>query len=188
MENTELLETIFEKTDDLPTLPGIAIQILEAVQKKDSDIDEIAKVISTDPPLTVKVLKTVNSSFYSLPTKITSVSHAIKMLGINRVKNLALSFSLVNKFNSKVSKTIDHTRFWKESLVGAIAAKLLGEKIFRGFSDDIFFLGLLQNIGMLTLSTCRPKQHDIVMVELEKYDARLMKPKAKFSDLSTSQK
>ena len=169
MENTELLETIFEKTDDLPTLPGIAIKILEAVQKKDSDIDEIGKVISTDPPLTVKVLKTVNSSFYSLPTKITSVSHAIKMLGINRVKNLALSFSLVNKFNSKVSKTIDHTRFWKESLIGAIAAKLLGEKIFRGFSDDIFFLGLLQNIGMLTLSTCWPKQHDIVMVELEKY-------------------
>ena len=168
MENVELLETIFEKTDDLPTLPGIAIKILEAVQKKDPDIDEIGKIISTDPPLTVKVLKIVNSSFYSLPTKITSVSHAIKMLGINSVKNVALSFSLVNKFNSKVSKTLDHTRFWKESLIGAIAAKLLGEKLFRGFSGDIFFLGLLQNIGTLTLSTCRPKQHDIVMVDLEK--------------------
>jgi diguanylate cyclase (GGDEF)-like protein len=173
MENAELLETIFEKTDDLPTLPGIAIKILEAVQKKDPDIDEIGKIISTDPPLTVKVLKIVNSSFYSLPTKITSVSHAIKMLGINSVKNVALSFSLVNKFNSKVSKTLDHTRFWKESLIGAIAVKLLGKKLFRGFSDDIFFLGLLQNIGTLTLSTCRPNQHDLVMVELEKYGCQI---------------
>ena len=173
MENVELLETIFEKTDDWPTLPGVAIKILEAVQKKDPDIDEIGKIISTDPPLTVKVLKIVNSSFYSLPTKITSVSHAIKMLGINSVKNLALSFSLVNKFNSKVSKTFDHTRFWKESLIGAIAVKLLGEKLFRGFSDYIFFVGLLQNIGLLALSTCRPKQHDIVMVELEKYGCQI---------------
>ena len=168
MENVDSLEAMFKKTDDLPTLPGIAIKILEAVQKENPDIDEIGEIISTDPPLTVKVLKIVNSSFYSLPTKITSVNHAIKMLGINSVKNLALSFSLVNKFNSKASKTIYHKNFWKDSLIGAMAVQLLGKNIFQSFSDDIFFLGLLQNIGVLTLGICMPKQYDLVMVEIGK--------------------
>jgi diguanylate cyclase (GGDEF)-like protein len=149
----------------LPTLPGIALRLLQAVQKNEPNIDEIGDIISTDPPLSAKILKIVNSSFYSIPTNITSVHHAIKMLGLSSVKNLALSFSLVNKFNSMASKAIDHSRFWKDSLIGAVSIKLLGEKILPAFSDDIFFLGLLQNIGTLTLSHCMPKQYDLVMGE-----------------------
>ena len=173
MKNEELFDSIFEKAENLPTLPGIALKLLEAVQNEDSDIDEIGRILSADPPLSAKVLKIVNSSFYSLPTKITSVNHAIKMLGFNSVKNLALSFSLINKFNSNGSKSIDYEQFWKDSLIGAIAVKLLGEKILHPFSDDIFFLGLLQNIGILTLSHCVPKQFDLVLAEHEKNGAHL---------------
>ena len=173
MKNEELFDSIFEKAENLPTLPGIALKLLEAVQGEDSDMDEIGRIISADPPLSAKVLKIVNSSFYSLPTKITSVNHAIRMLGINSVKNLALSFSLINKFNSNGSKTIDYEHFWKDSLIGAIAVKLLGEKILRPFSDGIFFLGLLQNIGILTLSHCVPKQFDLVLAEHEKNGVHL---------------
>jgi HD-like signal output (HDOD) protein/GGDEF domain-containing protein len=173
MKNTDFFEKLFEKSENLPTLPGIASKLLQAVQKENPDIDEIGKILSTDPPLSAKVLKIVNSSFYSLPTKITSVNHAIKMLGIKSVKNLALSFSLVNKFNSKVPKALDHSLFWKDSLIGAIAVKLIGEKIIKSFSDDIFFLGLLQNIGFLTLSFCMPKQYDFVMVEFHKNGSKV---------------
>jgi hypothetical protein len=54
------------------------------------------------------------------------------------------------------------------SMIGAIAVKLTGEKIIKSFSDDIFFLGLLQNIGFLILSFCMPKQYDLVMVGFHK--------------------
>jgi diguanylate cyclase (GGDEF)-like protein len=167
---TDFFDKLFETSENLPTLPGIAAKLLQAFQKENPDIDEIGKILSTDPPLSAKVLKIVNSSFYSLPSKITSVNHAIKLLGINCVKNLALSFSLVNKFNSKASKTLDHALFWKDSLIGAIAVKLIGEKIIKSFSDsdDIFFLGLLQNIGLFTLSCCMPKQYDLVMAQFHK--------------------
>ena len=170
MKNQELYDSIFESADNLPTLPGIAIKLLEAVQDDNFDMDEIGKIISTDPPLSAKVLKIVNSSFYSLPSKITSVNHAIRMLGINSVKNLALSFSLIDKFKSNGSKTIDYEKFWKDSLIGAISVNLLGEKILQPFSEDIFFLGLLQNIGILTLSHCVPKQFELVLAEHEKND------------------
>ena len=167
-KSTDFFDKLFETSENLPTLPGIAAKLLQAFQKENPDIDEIGEILSTDPPLSAKVLKIVNSSFYSLPSKITSVNHAIKLLGINSVKNLALSFSLVNKFNTKVSKTLDHALFWKDSLIGAIAVKLIGEKIIKSFSNDIFFLGLLQNIGFFTLCCCMPKQYDLVMVQFHK--------------------
>jgi two-component system cell cycle response regulator len=172
-KSADFFERLFEKSENLPTLPGIALQLLQTVQKENPDIDEIGKILATDPPLSAKVLKIVNSAFYSLPTRITSVKHAIMMLGINSVKNLALSFSLVNKFKSHRSKILEYSLFWKDSLIGAIAVKLMGEKIIKSFSDsdDIFFMGLLQNIGFLTLSLCMPRQYDLVMVESVKNGA-----------------
>jgi diguanylate cyclase (GGDEF)-like protein len=162
MINEKIFDSIFEKADNLPTLPGVAIKLLEVVQDQNSAITEIGKILSTDPPLSAKVLKIVNSSFYSLPSKITSVNHAIRMLGINSVKNLALSFSVINKFSSMGLKNFDYTNFWKDSLIGAISVKLLGEKIIQPYSDDIFFLGLLQNIGILTLCHCVPEKFSLV--------------------------
>jgi two-component system, cell cycle response regulator len=168
MEKQRSLESFISGIDNLPTLPGIAIRILEAVQKEEPDIDEISDIISTDPPLSAKVLRLVNSSFYNLPSKITSVLHSIKMLGLHSVKNIALGFSLVNNFQSKKTSGFDYTCFWKNSLVGAISAKLLTEKLNPELLDSAFFMGLLQNIGTLTLGHCMPAQYHLVLSEMEK--------------------
>jgi len=162
------LQSFIDGIENLPTLPGIAIRILEAVQKKEPDIDEISDIISTDPPLSAKVLKLANSSFYNLPTQITSVLHSIKMLGLNTVKNIALSFSLVNNYQSKKSNGFDYTCFWKNSLVGAVSAKLLTEKLNPELLDNAFFIGLLQDIGTLTFGHCMPAQYNLVLSEMEK--------------------
>jgi HD-like signal output (HDOD) protein len=129
MPTDTAFDVIFLKMDRLPTLPGIAMRILEAVQKEDPDLQEIGKIISTDPPLSVEVLKIVNSAFYGLPSKVTTVFHAMNLLGINTVKNLALSFTLVKNFQTNSSVSFDYTLFWKDSLIGAVAARLLAEKI-----------------------------------------------------------
>jgi two-component system cell cycle response regulator len=162
------LEGFIGEIENLPTLPGIAIRILKAVQKKEPDINEISDIISTDPPLSAKVLRLANSSFYNLPAKITSVLHSIKMLGINTVKNIALGFSLVNNYQSKKSNGFDYTSFWKNSLVGAVSAKLLTEKLNPELLENAFFMGLLQNIGTLTFGHCMPAQYDLVLSEMEK--------------------
>ena len=167
MQTHTTFDVIFLKMDRLPTLPGIAMRILATVQKEDPDLKEIGKIISTDPPLSAEVLKIVNSAFYGLPSKVTTVSHAINLLGINAVKNLALSFILVQNFRTQSSLSFDFTAFWKDSLVGALAAKLLAEKIIPKFSEDAFFLGLLHNIGILALIQCMPKQYSLVLKEME---------------------
>ena len=160
-------EEICGMADNLPTLPGIALKMLDAVQKDNPDINEIGDIISNDPALSAKVLKMINSSFYSIPTQITSVNHAIKLLGIQAVQNLALSFSLVRKYKPNKATEFDYTQFWKNSLVGAISAKLLAEKLDPGFSEEIFFLALLQNIGTLTLGHSFPDKFSLVRKAME---------------------
>jgi diguanylate cyclase (GGDEF)-like protein len=167
MANKKSIAGFINSIENLPTLPGIAMRILEAVQKEEPNIDKISDIFSTDPPLSAKVLKLVNSSFYNLPSKIISVHHAIKMLGIDMVKNLALSFSVVKNYQSKKSNTFDYTCFWKNSLIGALSAKLLTEKLSPKLIDDAFFTGLLQDIGILTLGHCLPKQYSLLLSEMD---------------------
>ncbi|MDB4442672.1 GGDEF domain-containing protein [bacterium] len=168
MKQAEKVESLILQSENLPTLPGIALKIIAAYQKPDPDIQQIGDLLTTDPPLTFKILKIVNSSFYSLPTKITSVHHAIKLLGIKAIKNLALCFTLINTFQSNKYELIDYRRFWKNSLVGASATKLIAEKLVPDHADDAFILGLLQDIGILIFGYCMPKQYALVLNEVGK--------------------
>lgn len=162
------IEKFVNSVDQLPTLPGIALKLIEAVQADEPDIDEIGAIISTDPPLSARVLRVANSSFYSLPTRITTINHAIKLLGIYAVKNLALSFSLIDNFSSPELSSRISSDFWRQALIGSISAKLIAEAIQSNFSEDAFFLGLLQDIGTLIISYCLPKQYDLLRAEMDK--------------------
>ena len=61
MQTDTAFDVIFLKMDRLPTLPGIAMRIMQAVQKEEPDLEEIGNIISTDPPLSAEVLKIINS-------------------------------------------------------------------------------------------------------------------------------
>jgi two-component system cell cycle response regulator len=167
MKTNVAFDDSFSRAGQLPTLPGIALKLLEAVQKDEPNLEEIGNIISKDPPLSAEVLKIINSSFYSLPTKITSVFHAINLLGIHTVKNLALSFSLIKNNRNTDLDGFNYTLFWKDSLIGAVATQLLAENIKANLAEDAFFLGLLHNIGILTMMQCLPKQYNLVIKEME---------------------
>ena len=166
MNNASVFETIIKHSEKLPTLPGIAMKILEAVQKKDSDLKEIADIIATDPPLSAEVLKIINSPFYGLPSKITSVFHGVNMMGLHTVKNLALSFSLIKKFRHSETRGFDYTDFWKISLTAATASKFMARNINSDLAEDAFFLGLLHNIGILAMIQTMPDQYRLVLSEM----------------------
>jgi diguanylate cyclase (GGDEF)-like protein len=167
MEENIAFDEIIKKTDRLPTLPGIALKLIEAVRQEEPNIEEITKLISSDPPLSAEILKCINSPFYSLKTKVTSVNHAVNMLGLKTVKNLALSFSLVNNFQPEGPFSFDYKSFWKDSLIGAISARSLAANVRPDLSEDSFYLGLMHNLGILTLVRCLPKQYSLVIKEMQ---------------------
>jgi diguanylate cyclase (GGDEF)-like protein len=154
------LSSIAKKIKRLPTLPGVAVKILEVFQKESFSVKELSDLISTDPPLALKVLKAVNSPFYGLKNRIESLGQAITFLGLNSVKNLALSFSLIRAFSNRKTSVFNYSQFWKDSLVGAVSAKLLAERIDTRHSESAFLIGLLQNIGSLILVENFPQAYE----------------------------
>src|SRR5689334_6740322 len=101
--NEQLVERI-RNCPSLPSLPTIAVQVLDLTQRNEVDIAEIAKIISKDPALSSKILRTVNSSFYGRSQHVGTISHAMVILGLQSVKSLVLGFSLVTSLANNKSK------------------------------------------------------------------------------------
>jgi diguanylate cyclase (GGDEF)-like protein len=157
---------ISTKINKLPTLPGIAMKILETIRQESPCVKDIAAIVASDTSLSAKVLQVANSPFYGRSDKIVSVHQAIAFLGLNEVKNMALGFSLIKTFTLKSKGAFDHVQFWKDSLVGATAAELLANKLDSRNSENAFCIGLMQNIGSLILAQSMPRQYEILMKEV----------------------
>ncbi|MFN3166830.1 MAG: HDOD domain-containing protein [Phycisphaeraceae bacterium] len=147
----QLVESVLD-SPQLPSLPAIALEIIQLVQEDDADVDKIAETISLDPALSSKLLKTVNSSFYGLPKTVGSVQQAVIVLGLNSVKTLALGFSLVNNLTTAGGDGFDHLAFWRRSLLSAAAAKQLCDRLNIVQAEEVFIASLLQDVGVLALS------------------------------------
>src|SRR5438067_404853 len=135
----------------LPSLPAIAVQVLELAQKDHVDIAEIARVICKDPALSSKILRTVNSSFYGRANTISTISHALVLLGLQSVKTLVLGFSLVGHLTKAKTKGFRHVTYWRRSIYSATAARLLAGKLHIVQQEECFLGALLMDIGMLVL-------------------------------------
>jgi HD-like signal output (HDOD) protein len=148
--NQDLAKRIRE-CPTLPSLPAIALQVLELAQNEQVDLNEMARVISQDAAISSKILKTVNSSFYGRSQSIGTVSHALVLLGLQSVKTLVLGFSLVSNLKKNKSKGFDHIAYWRRSIYGATAARILCAKFQILQQEECFLAALLQDLGMLVL-------------------------------------
>ena len=135
----------------LPSLPTIAIEVIELCRTSDINIKQIATTISNDPALSSKVLKTVNSSYYGLSQPVSTISHALVILGLNSVKTLALGFSLVSNLKSAGDDSIDMLRFWKRSLFRAVGARSIAQAAGLVEHEEAFLGGLLADLGVLAM-------------------------------------
>lgn len=148
--NEQLIERI-RQCPNLPSLPSIAMQVLELAQRADVDIAEIARIICKDPALSSKILRTVNSSFYGRSQHVSTISHALVILGLQSVKTLVLGFSLVTHLASSKAKGFKHLIYWKRSIFAATAARTLASKVGLVQQEEAFLAALLKDIGMLVL-------------------------------------
>src|SRR3954466_10611907 len=146
----QLIERI-KACPNLPSLPTIAVQILDLAAKPEIDIPEIARIISKDPALSGKILRTVNSSFYGRSQHVSTVSHALVILGLQSVKTLVLGFSLVTNLAKSKAKAFKYLTYWRHSIYSATAARTIATKIGVVQQEEAFLSALLMDIGMLVL-------------------------------------
>lgn len=133
---------------NLPSLPEVAIKMLELVRQPDCTADKIAQVIQNDPALASKVLKTVNSSYYGLPKPCPNITRAVALLGLNTVKSLTLGLSLVDVCKGPAQK-LDLISYFRRLVFSAAAARIIAKTTRDCDPDDAFVAALLQDVGML---------------------------------------
>ena len=136
--------------EKMPSLSTTVGKVMEICSRTDASPNELNKVISLDPVLAGQVLKLINSAYYSLVNKVTSLTRAITMLGMNTVKNMALSTAIIRTVaGAKKSKALPTTKFWAHSIGVGVSAKLLGEA--KGLPamerEELFIAGLLHDLG-----------------------------------------
>jgi diguanylate cyclase (GGDEF)-like protein len=156
------VENFVESDIKLPSAPAIAVRIIDIVQSEDFSFSELGAVIQSDPALVTKILRLVNSGYYGIPQKIGSIETAIALLGVNAVKNIALSFTIPNVFKVQGVTSFDFDRFWRRSAIAAVAADLIARVVqFNG--EEVFINALLQDIGIATIFTCRKDDYQSVL-------------------------
>lgn len=168
--NEQLLQRI-RQCQNLPTLPAIAVQVLELAQQPDVDLSDVAKLISKDAALSGKILRTVNSSFYGRGQAVSTVSHALVILGLQSVKTLILGFSLVNNLSNGKSPGFKHFQYWKRSVYAATAAKVLSAKFGLVQQEEAFLIGLLMDIGMLVLDQALGEEYGAIFAQAPSHAA-----------------
>ena len=147
------------KIDDyigkMPSLPVSISKVLEVCDNMNVSPADLNYVISLDPVLVGRVLKLLNSAYYGLNHRVTNLVRAIIMLGINTVKNLALSSAILGTLPvNKNPKGINIEGFWRHSLCVGVTAKLLAKKrgVDSKFHEEYFTAGLLHDIGKIAIN------------------------------------
>ncbi len=160
----------------LPSLPAVAVKIIDLANNPDADIKTACEYISLDPALAAKILKTANSPLYKSRRSATNVRQAVSVLGTHSVIVVALSFSLANslmKRPEQYSSVFDNNTFWRHSIASALACRALGEKVGLNIPDDLLLAGLLQEIGIFAFNAMMPDEYEAIYASTTDHDALL---------------
>jgi diguanylate cyclase (GGDEF)-like protein len=147
----------------LPSLPAVALEVIDLVQRPDIGVEDLAKAIGNDPALSAKVLRTVNSSFYAQARTISTIEQAIVILGLNSVRTLALGFALVDTMRRSEGAGFDYAGFWERSLLSAVTARTLAGQVMPARREEAFLSGLLHQLGVLALNEVLGERYQAIL-------------------------
>ena len=171
MSGNLLDRRIREYIKNMPSLPVTVAKVLEVCNNPHTSPADLNRVISLDPVLVARVLKLINSAYYGLGQQVTSLVRAIIMLGINTVKNLALSSAVIETLTSKSGgHGLNMDGFWRHSLCVGVAAKLLAKKRNLDVQqiEEYFTAGLLHDIGKIPLNGVLNRQYMLTVSKADR--------------------
>ena len=156
---------------NMPSLPTSVIKVIEVCNNPQASPADLNHIISLDPVLVGRVLKLINSAYYGLGYPVTNLVRAIIMLGLNTVKNLALSSAVMGNLSSKNTRSgLNMEGFWRHSLGVGVSAKLLAKKrnIDSKLAEEYFTAGLLHDLGKIPLNAILSWKYLLTVNEADK--------------------
>ncbi len=149
----------------LPTPKGVALAVLDLSRRENVTLAEVARAVQTDPALSGRLIKLANAAT-QISRPVASVQEAVVRLGLTSVRQLALSFSLLDNYRQGACRFFDYDAYWSHSLLAALTMQALGMRIRVAAPDELFVCGLLAQIGRLALATAYPDEYDQILQTL----------------------
>jgi HD-like signal output (HDOD) protein len=146
------------KSVALPVMPEVGLALINTLDDPKTQLSKINELISQDPTLTVKLLALANSAAFGLSGKVANLPHALQLVGISKIRTLALSACLHNAFS--IPDGIDSTNFWRYSMDCAGYAQWLGKGLSDSMgvdSQNAWLVGLMLRLGELIIAQSHPE-------------------------------
>lgn len=153
-----------ERSNTLPQLPQVMLKLIKACNNEKTTIEELTGIISTDPSLTTRLLQVIGSPYINLPKEVNSIKTAVVYLGIDTIRNIAISTSAMHFFKfSQAVPEFDIGRFWYHSYKCAVVARIIAKESDFSNPDEFFLAGLLHDIGRLVLMQNFPDEYKVIL-------------------------
>ena len=162
-EHAELVALV----EKMPAFPKSVQRVVQLTSNIDVSAKEIVQVIEYDPVLTVKILKVINSAFYGLSQKINSVQRAVVHIGLNTVKNLAMSVAAMGMLKTSNKANFSATAFLLHALTTAAISRKLAERagLSQQECSDSFVAGLLHDFGKVVFAEFMPERFRLALAK-----------------------
>ncbi len=186
MLNGERLRHVISGMKSLPTLPSLFHELTAELRSPDVSLKKVARIISQDVNMTLKLLQLVNSAYFGLQQRIASIEMAVNMLGINSIVMLSLSIKLFHEFKGDVILGMPLDALWRH----CIRTSMLARKIVnlamenKQVEDEAMIAGLLHDIGKVVLAENFPFEYSVVIERIR--DEKLTLPAAEQEIMGTN--
>ena len=162
------LDSVVHRIDEISTLPAVALRLMEVAGDLTSNAVDLKEVLESDTALCARVLRCVNSSAYALRTKITNLQQAIAYLGLQQIRNLAMTASVSEFFKTDaIVNSYSRAGLWKHLVSVGICARLIARRRSMANFEDMFLAGLLHDIGIVLMDQHVHDQFSNIIVSLK---------------------
>ena len=146
-----------ERISNLPTLPNLLQKFNEMIKDPKISMDTLGKELSKDQVITSKLLKLVNSAFYGFPGRISTISHALVLLGYDALKGLIITSSIFENLSPTAYP------LWRHSIAVSLTSRKIATKLSLQDREEFAVAGLLHDIGKVILHMEAPQEYGAVV-------------------------
>lgn len=162
---------------DIQAMPSVIVKVLNVMKKPTVSMKELGDLVMFDQSLTVKILALVNSAYYGFSQQISSISIALSLLGMVKVKNIIVAVAMKPMMSNAGDKEL-----WKHSIKVAAGCEYLAALTKVMDEDEAFIAGFIHDIGKMVLHMTNPKMYEKVVKVVNEENADILDTERHYFD------
>ncbi|MEE8450914.1 MAG: HDOD domain-containing protein [Thermoguttaceae bacterium] len=146
------VERLFARIGEVSSLPHVAMEIIELAGDPSAEADDLLEAVRRDPALAMRLMRTINSSYYALSEKVVDLKQAITLLGFKEVRNLAMTAYIAQLFRETSDYgTYSRRGLWNHMVATAMVARLTAQTCGKVQPQEAYLAGLLHDVGFILI-------------------------------------